>query len=159
MTRIQPCAVSRIGRSSLDDAREALAEYLALLSPSPESEPSPTATEREGATKGGEGEAPAFSGQEQGHGTVGAVPVDLEKSLKAVMKLYGRAVGVLRDKQERELLTEALCDMGDLHVSKQKEEGGGGGCCIQQHLTCPYLINLEGLGYFLVTFYTFAEFV
>lgn len=42
----------------------------------------------------------------------------IEQSHKAVLKLYGRTVGVLRDKRERELLTEALCDIGDLHVSE-----------------------------------------
>ena len=44
----------------------------------------------------------------------------MEKSLKGTLKLYGRAVDVLRQKRERELLTEALCDMGDLHVRKQE---------------------------------------
>lgn len=39
-------------------------------------------------------------------------------SREAVLKLYGRAVDVLRDKRERELLAEALVDMGDLHVSE-----------------------------------------
>lgn len=66
-----------------------MAEYLALLSPtSPEDE----------------------DAGDPDH------PVDLEKSLKGTLKLYGRAVDVLRQKRERELLTEALCDMGDLHV-------------------------------------------
>lgn len=43
----------------------------------------------------------------------------IESSQKAVLKVYGRAVDVLRDKRERELLAEALCDVGDLHVSEQ----------------------------------------
>lgn len=55
----------------------------------------------------------------------GGGPVDQErpsvevvdKSQKDVLKLYKRAVDVLRDKRERELLAEALCDVGDLHVS------------------------------------------
>lgn len=88
-----PCIVSRsyrIGRSTLDSAREALAEYLALLSPSLPDED---------------------EAGDPDH------PVDLEKSLKGTLKLYGRAVDVLRQKRERDLLTEALCDMGDLHVS------------------------------------------
>lgn len=42
----------------------------------------------------------------------------IAKSQKEVLKLYGRAVDVLRDKRERELLAEALCDVGDLHVSE-----------------------------------------
>lgn len=82
----------RIGRSTLDNAREALAEYISLLSPA-----SPDDDEASGPDH----------------------PVDLEKSLKGTLKLYGRAVDVLRQKRERELLTEALCDMGDLHVSKR----------------------------------------
>lgn len=81
----------RIGRSTLDAAREALAEYLALLSPTPLDDEEEEDTDH---------------------------PVDLEKSLKGTLKLYGRAVDVLRQKRERELLTEALCDMGDLHVRK-----------------------------------------
>lgn len=117
----------RIGRSSLDDAREALSEYLALLSPTPESE-SFIITGREGIVGGaGGGEATAFSAPEKGDGTVGAPTVDLDKSLKAVLKLYGRAVDVLRDKQERELLTEALCDLGDLHVSENTDKKGEAG--------------------------------
>lgn len=58
---------------------------------------------------------------------MGVPAVDLDKSLKAVLKLYGRAVDVLRDKQERELLTEALCDLGDLHVSENKNKKGEAG--------------------------------
>lgn len=107
----------RIGHSSLDDAREALSEYLALLSPTPEPE-SFTTTGLEGiAEHGGGGDTTSFSAPDKVRGVVGAPAVDIDKSLKAVLKLYGRAVDVLRDKQERELLTEALCDLGDLHVS------------------------------------------
>lgn len=93
--RYLPCVFTRsyrIGRSTLDGAREALAEYLALLSPASEDD------------------------EEAGDPDH---PVDLEKSLKGTLKLYGRAVDVLRQKRERELLAEALCDMGDLHVSKR----------------------------------------
>lgn len=43
---------------------------------------------------------------------------EIDQSHKAVLKLYGRTVGVLREKRERELLAEALCDVGDLHVSE-----------------------------------------
>lgn len=92
----------RIGRRSLDDAREALAEYLALL-------PSMAPEIRDGGT------------QESGTTTLiprGENPEGFEKELKTVLKLYGRAVEVLREKRERELLTESLCDLGDLYVSK-----------------------------------------
>lgn len=44
----------------------------------------------------------------------------VERSQKEVLKLYKRAVDILRDKRERELLAEALCDVGDLHVSEER---------------------------------------
>lgn len=96
---------------SLDNAREALTEYLALISPKSTAE-----CERSEIRNGGDDEAtvPRGGGAMHQDGSRGAI--DFDESLKAVLKLYGRAVGVLRDKRERELLTEALCDLGDLHV-------------------------------------------
>ncbi|CAM9264298.1 unnamed protein product, partial [Ectocarpus sp. 12 AP-2014] len=111
-----------IGRRTLDDARECLVKHLALLSPTPSplaSSESPTAGD--GNVLGEElanGSVPPTDDGDCGGDGVGGTP-DLslvEKSESAVLKVYGRAVGVLRNKRERELLTEALCDMGDLHA-------------------------------------------
>lgn len=63
-----------------------------------------------------------FDEQQNGEGPVAREIFNrdaIDKSQKAVLKLYGRAVDVLREKRERELLAEALCDVGDLHVSEQ----------------------------------------
>ncbi|CAM9352028.1 unnamed protein product, partial [Ectocarpus sp. 13 AM-2016] len=111
-----------IGRRTLDDAREYLVKHLALLSPTPSplaSSESPTACD--GNVLGEElanGSVPSTDNGKCGGDGVGDTPdFDLvEKSESAVLKVYGRAVGVLRDKRERELLTEALSDMGDLHA-------------------------------------------
>ncbi|CAM9247576.1 unnamed protein product, partial [Ectocarpus fasciculatus] len=112
-----------IGRRTLDDARESLVKHLALLSPtlalSAISE-SPTAGDGNALVKELEADGSILPPADdiRGGGGVGdTTDFDLvEKSKGAVLKVYGRAVGVLRDKRERELLTEALCDMGDLHA-------------------------------------------
>lgn len=63
------------------------------------------------------GEAAAPGGGERAGAEERVNLEEIEQSHKAVLKLYGRTVNVLRDKRERELLAEALCDVGDLHVS------------------------------------------
>ncbi|CAM9135050.1 unnamed protein product [Scytosiphon promiscuus] len=130
----------KIGRRTLDDAREALAEHLALLSPPPPPPPplprrasgteltagsgDSTAAEqgRDGKiVRRGSGEGGIHGGGDDGSRGV-ADPNLIKGSEKNVLRLYKRAVDVLRDKRERELLAEALCDMGDLHAL-----GGGYG--------------------------------
>ncbi|CAM9209213.1 unnamed protein product [Ectocarpus sp. 4 AP-2014] len=112
-----------IGRRTLDDARETLVKHLALLSPTPSplvTSESPTAGDGNvlGEEAANGSVPPTDNGNCGGDGVVGDTPDFglIEKSKSAVLKVYGRAAGVLRDKRERELLTEALCDMGDLHV-------------------------------------------
>lgn len=106
-----------IGRRSLDDARVALAEYFAIYPPPP----TPTLSESALRTEGQDPEdneivptprAPVSSAN--------AEVVDIDGSLNALVKMYARVVDVLRERRERELLTEALNDLGDLHVSKRK---------------------------------------
>lgn len=43
--------------------------------------------------------------------------VDVEMSFKGLLRVYRRAIHLLTEKRERFLLTEALGDLGDLHVS------------------------------------------
>ncbi|CAB1113909.1 unnamed protein product [Ectocarpus sp. CCAP 1310/34] len=111
-----------IGRRILDDARETLVKHLALLSPTPSplaSSESPTAGDGNVLRQElANGSVPPTDNDIRDGDGVGDTPDFrlVEKSESAVLKVYGRAVGVLRDKRERELLTEALCDMGDLHA-------------------------------------------
>lgn len=46
---------------------------------------------------------------------------DADLTLKALMRVYRRALGLLREKREKYMLAEALNDLGDLHVSKRRE--------------------------------------
>ncbi|CAN0183838.1 unnamed protein product, partial [Pylaiella littoralis] len=116
----------KIGRRTLDDARESLVKHLALLSPPPPPPPTLRPAKVAVETEPTEPSAsPELSDDVPDNGTHGVddpgameiVDRDaIAKSQKEVLKLYGRAVDVLRDKRERELLAEALCDVGDLHV-------------------------------------------
>eukprot|EP00903_Cladosiphon_okamuranus_P012352 g11581.t1 len=117
----------KIGRRAIDEARESLAEHLALLSP-----PAPramTTVKRPSASLGLPGDHDNGSTTASEEGDIVAVGADesagteerakledIEQSHQTVLRLYGRTVEVLRDKRERELLAEALCDVGDLHA-------------------------------------------
>ena len=123
----------RLGRSSLDDARDALAEYLALLSrrsPNPDELP----RKREESTV-----SPSRPPQETLHGD-SSDGVDLKKSLNAVLQLYRRAVDILREKRERELLAAALCDLGALEVSNDGVFALYGGLDIFAQRAAPFLL-------------------
>lgn len=96
----------------LDDARVALAEYLAVSAPS-----QAPMLQMNGA-KDVVAKMNALSPRGRGTPFAAAEGVDLDRSLKALVKAYGRAVDVLREKRERELLVEALNDLGDLHVRR-----------------------------------------
>eukprot|EP00752_Nemacystus_decipiens_P012187 g10805.t1 len=118
----------KIGRRVLDEARESLSEHLALLSPPP---PDAVTTMRRPSAPTGlpdypdsgsnavseEGLTVGSGGSERAGAEKRASREEIEQSHKTVLKLYGRTVEVLRDKRERELLAEALCDVGDLHDS------------------------------------------
>lgn len=103
---------SRISRSTLDDAREALTKYLASFSR--------RSTPKHDELLGEGEQSAATSVQSREPRNDDAYDkIDLGKSFNVVVQLYGRAVSILRDRRERELLAEALCDLGDLHVSNE----------------------------------------
>ncbi|CAM9226721.1 unnamed protein product, partial [Choristocarpus tenellus] len=82
----------KITHGQIDDARTSLAEYLELRAFS------------------------FSSSSEYGDGGESSVAEDEAGSLHLLEHTYTRAVAILREKGERDVLCEALCDLGDLHV-------------------------------------------
>lgn len=110
-----------------------MAEYLALCGPlatsaSPESTSQPEGIHAE--------DDPTVLRAQGSVSYAKAERVDVEGSLKALVRVYGRTVDILREKRERELLTEALSDLGDLHVSKL-DNGYSARHKLHQHMMHP----------------------
>lgn len=91
-----------------------MAEYFALCAHLPISASPESTAQSEGINAEDD---PAASPARESLPCTGAERVDIQGSLKALVKLYASTVDLLREKRERELLTEALNDLGDLHVS------------------------------------------